>query len=262
IGLALSSGGSKTAAHLGVIAALRAGGVEIDAVAGASGGAVAAITVAFDKDESQQRRYLDDIARATHWRRLDVNFPPRSGVWKGQRLRDMFAQWDVGPNLEDAAIPVWLVGSDVATGATVTMQEGSVADAIRASMSIPGALDPWRVGDRVLIDGAVANPLPTDVLRDAGVGVVIASNVAGQSTEFAVNGKLPGLNQIMSRVLNTMERERLRALLPLADVVIRPRVTASNSFDFSNNETFIEAGATAARARLDDIRTLVDAASQ
>ncbi|MEY2418700.1 MAG: hypothetical protein QOG90_1380, partial [Actinomycetota bacterium] len=124
-----------------------------------------------------------------------------------------------------------------------------------------GAFDPWRVGDKVLIDGAVANPLPTDVLREAGVGIVIASNVAGQATELEVEGRLPGLGQIMTRVLNTMERERIRGLLPLADVVIRPRVKASNTFDFGNNEGVIEAGAKAAAARVDDIRSLLAAAS-
>jgi NTE family protein len=132
---------------------------------------------------------------------------------------------------------------------------------MRASMSIPGVLDPWRFDDKVLIDGGVANPLPTDVLRGAGVGIVVASNVAGQAMELSVDERVPGLGQIMSRVLNTMERERMRALLPLADVVIRPRVTASNSFDFSNNDAVIAAGVEATKARIAAIRSLVAAAS-
>ncbi|HUR77760.1 MAG TPA: cyclic nucleotide-binding and patatin-like phospholipase domain-containing protein [Acidimicrobiales bacterium] len=261
VGVALSSGGSKTVAHIGVMRVLRDAGVEVDAVAGASGGAAAAVGLAFEKDEGWGREGVADIARFTQFRRLDLNLPPRSGLAKGRRLRDMFARWDVGPNLEDADIPLWLVAADVATGATVVMHEGPVADALRASMSVPGALDPWRVGDKVLIDGAVANPLPTDVLRNAGVGIVIASNVAGQATELEVNGRLPGLGQIVSRVLNTMERERIRVLLPLADVVIRPRVSAANTFDFSNSEAVISAGADAADERLADIRSLLAAAS-
>jgi NTE family protein len=261
VGLAFSSGGSKTVAHVGVLLALREAGVEIDAVAGSSGGALAAAGQAFAISEADARRHLVDLERFTHWRRLDVNLPPRSGLAKGRRLRDVISKWAFGANLEDAEVPLWLVGSDVATGGAVVLHEGPTADALRASMSVPGVFDPWRIGNRVLIDGAVANPLPTDVLRDAGVGIVIASNVAGQATEIDIDGRLPGLGQIVSRVLNTSERERIRTLLPLADVVIRPRVNANNTFDFSNNDAIIETGAVATRERLADIRSLIAAAS-
>jgi NTE family protein len=259
VGIVFSSGGSKTVAHMGVILALREAGVEIDAVAGSSGGALAAAGLAFDITETEAHRYLDDLGHYTQLRRLDVNVPPRSGLAKGRRLRDAIAKWKFGANIEDATVPLWLVASDVVTGAAAVLHDGPTADAVRASMSVPGVFDPWRIGESVLIDGAVANPLPTDVLRDVGVGIVIASNVAGQTTVVDGNGRLPGLGQIVSRVLNTMERERIRALLPLADVVIRPQVTASNTFDFSNNATILEAGAQATRERLADIRALVAA---
>ncbi len=261
VGLALSSGGSKAIAHMGVVRVLRAAGVEIDAVAGSSGGAIAAVGVAFDQTEAFGVHCIADLARATKLRRLDINLPPRSGLSKGRRLRDVFAKWDLGENLEGAAIPTWLVGSDVATGGTVVMHRGRVADAIRASLSVPGVFDPWPFGDKLVMDGAVANPLPTDVLRDAGVGIVIASNVAGQVTELAIDGRLPGLSQIVGRVLNTMERERIRSLLPLADVVVRPRVASGGTFDFSNVESVIDEGVTAANERLPDIRSLLAAAS-
>jgi NTE family protein len=261
VGIAFSSGGSKTVAHMGVILALREAGIEIDAIAGSSGGALAAAGLAFDISETEGHRYLDDLDRYTHLRRLDLNVPPRSGLSKGRRLRDAIAKWNFGANLEDARIPLWLVASDVVTGDAVVLHDGPTADAVRASMSVPGVFDPWRIGESVLIDGAVANPLPTDVLREVGVGIVIASNVAGQTTVVDADGRLPGLGQIVSRVLNTMERERIRALLPLADVVIRPQVTASNTFDFSNNAAVLEAGAQAARDRIADIRSLVSAVS-
>ena len=260
VGLVLSSGGSKTVAHLGVIRVLLAAGVEIDAVAGTSGGAFSAAALAFDRGEDFMQQNIADFARATNWRRLDFNFPPRSGLFKGRRLRAMFEKWGHDGNLEDADIPLWLIAADVATGGQVVLHTGPVADSIRASMSIPGALDPWRIGDRVFIDGGVVNPLPTDVLRDAGVGVVIASNVAGQASEIVVGNKLPGFMQIMGRILNTMEREVIRAQLPLADVVIRPRVTASNSFDFSKSDEMIAAGVEAARQRLPDIEAVLHAA--
>ncbi len=261
VGLALSSGGSKAVAHVGVVRVLRTEGIEIDAVAGSSGGAIAAVGVAFEQPVEFGARWIADIGRATKFRRLDFNFPPRSGLSRGRRLREMFTKWGLPETIEEASIPLWLVGSDVATGGAVEIGEGSLADAMRATLSIPGAFDPWRIGTRLLMDGGVANPLPTDVLRAAGVGIVLASNVAGQSTTIEVDGRLPGLAQIVGRVLNTMERERIKSLMPLADVIIRPRVSAASTFDFSNVDAVIEAGVDAANERLPDIRSLLAAAS-
>jgi NTE family protein len=260
VGLALSSGGSKTVAHLGVIRVLRELHIEIDAVAGTSGGAIAAAAVAFDRDEEFMRRCVEEIAHATHWRRLDFNFPPRSALFKGRRLRALFDKWGGGVDLEDSEIPAWLVAADVATGAEVVLHEGSLADAMRASMSVPGAFDPWRIGQHVLIDGAVVNPLPVQLLRDAGVGVILASNVAGQATEMIVGQRLPGFMQIIGRMLNTMERQVVRGQIPLADVVVRPLVNAASTFDFSTSDAMIEAGVAATRDRLPDIAAVLRAA--
>jgi predicted acylesterase/phospholipase RssA/CRP-like cAMP-binding protein len=261
VGLALSSGGSKTVAHLGVIRVLREIGVEIDAVAGTSGGAFGAVAVAFEHEDAYGLQFVEALRRATHWSRLDFNFPPRSGLFKGNRLHRLFDKWGDNASLEDAALPVWLVATDVANGNQVVLHEGPVGEALRSSMSIPGAMNPSRYDSRLLIDGAVVNPLPVDVLRDAGVGLVIASNVAGQATEIAVGAKLPSLLQIIGRMLNAMERQVINTQLPLADVVIRPRLKASGSFDFSNIEAMIAAGDVAARERVDDIKNLLAAAS-
>ena len=128
VGLVLSSGGSKTVAHLGVLRVLHAAGIEFDAVAGSSGGSIAAVGLAFGRGEEYLHRAIADVARLTKYRRLDFNVVPRSGLAKGKRLRDCFSKWDIGPNLEDGSIPVWLIGSDVATGECVVMTRGSAAD--------------------------------------------------------------------------------------------------------------------------------------
>jgi len=260
VGLALSSGGSKTVAHIGVLRVLQDANIEIDAVAGTSGGAIAAAAVAFNRDEEFMRLCVDEIAKATHWRRLDFNFPPRSALFKGNKLRALFEKWGNGVDLEDADIPVWLVAADVATGGQVVMHTGSLADAMRSSMSVPGAFDPWRRGPQLLIDGAVVNPLPVDLLRDAGLGVILASNVAGQATELVIGKRLPGFMSIIGRMLNAMEREVISGLIPIADLVIRPVVAAGGTFDFSGADAMIDAGVTATRERLADIAAVLHAA--
>ncbi|MGH8972946.1 MAG: patatin-like phospholipase family protein [Acidimicrobiia bacterium] len=263
MGLALSSGGSKCVAHIGVLRVLREAGIEIDAVAGTSGGAIVAAGLAFDIPEHQMLEWMREMARNTKFRRFDVNLLPRSALFKGVKLRDLFNVWLGGRSFPDAVIPFWAVASDVESGEEVVIAEGKAADGLRASMSIPGAFNPWPYGGRRLIDGAVVNPMPASVLRDAGLRYVIGSTVAGQEIFGkgpGAPGRTPHLLQIMSRMLSSMEREMIKAQIPLVDVVIRPQVYAASSFDFSQADAFVAEGERAARAQLADIEALVETA--
>jgi NTE family protein len=253
VGLALSSGGSKALAHIGVMQVLRERRIVIDAVTGSSGGALAAVAVAFDMPQSLVESRIHDFARQTRLHRFDFHVMPRSGFFKGVRIRRLFESWFPGVELTDARLPVWLLATNVHTGAEVVLDRGAVSDALRASMSIPAAFDPWMVDQVPLIDGAVVNPLPASVLRDAGVGTVIASNVAGQELTLPTRGRSPHLVQTMARMITSMERELIKTQTPLVDVMIRPLVRAHNSFDFSNIDAFIAEGARAARASLDGL---------
>ena len=174
------------------------------------------------------------------------------------RIRNQFHTWSEGATFADTRIPCWMVATDVALGAEVVINRGSLSDAIRASMSIPGAMNPWPIGDRRCIDGAVVNPMPASVLRDAGLRLVIGSNVAGQELPTE---ERPHLLQIMSRMVNSMEREMIKAQLPLVDVVIRPRVGPAASFDFSRIDDFVLEGERAAREALPEIKAALAAAT-
>ncbi len=259
VGLALSSGGSKCVAHLGVLRVLRAAGVEIDAVAGTSGGALAAAGLAFDLPEDQMMAWLEELGRNTTLRRFDLNLVPRSALFKGTRLRTLFDTWFAGRTFADTSIPMWMVATDVDTGEEVVITHGPVADGMRASMSIPGALDPWPHDGRLLIDGAVVNPMPASVLRDAGLHFIIGSSVAGQESprKRAADGRAPHMIQIISRIMGAMEREMIKAQIPLVDVMIRPQVFASSSFDFSRSAAFADEGERAALEKLAEIQALL-----
>ncbi len=259
VGLALSSGGSKCVAHIGVLRVLREAGVEIDAVAGTSGGALAAAGLAFDIPESQMMSWVRELDRNTTFRSFDLNLVPRSALFKGARLRTLFDTWLGGRSFDDATIPMWMVATDLDSGEEVVIADGPVADGMRASMSIPGALNPWPHGERMLIDGAVVNPMPASVLRDAGIAYVIGSSVAGQESPRApaVAGRTPHLLQIISRIMSAMEREMIKAQIPLVDVMIRPQVSASSSLDFSRADAFPDEGERAAREKLAEVEALL-----
>ena len=249
VGLALSSGGSKTVAHLGVVHRLQQTGVPVDAIAGTSGGAMIAAAVAAGIPHERRRRHLEEIAGLLGVRRWDVNVPPRTGVMKGQRLRDALDRMLEGRTFADLQVPLFLVATDLGTGDEAVLDEGSLADAVRASLSIPGAFDPWRVGGRLMIDGAVVNPMPASVLRAQGLPVVIGSMVAGkrEDPDAPPLAAPPPIMQTMLRMVNLMERELLQTQVPLVDVLIRPEVAASYSFDFTNIDSFITEGDRATR---------------
>ena len=255
VGLALSSGGSKTVAHLGVLDALRAASVPIDMVAGTSGGAVVAVCLALGQGRERMVRQLRELSELLGVRRWDVNVPPRTGLIKGRRLRDVMDEWFEGKTFADLVLPTVVVATDLASGDEVLIDSGSLADGVRASLSIPGVFDPWVIGGRALIDGAVVNPLAVSVLRDRGAPLVIASNVAGKA-ELDDGDAAAATNvlQTMMRMISLMERELLKTQTPLADVVIRPRVSANYSFDFSRIDEFIDEGKRAATEALTSVR--------
>jgi NTE family protein len=248
-GLALSSGGSKAVAHIGVIRVLREMGVTIDAVAGSSGGAVVGAALACGLDETEMLEQLRILAHGFQLRRFDFNLIPRTALSKGVRLRQLFDTFFGGRSFGGTQIPLWVVASDVRTGEEVVIDGGPVADGVRASMSMPVFFNPWPYRGRLLIDGAVVNPLPASVLRDAGIRRVIGSNVAGQEivVDAGSGRRIPNVLQIVVRMMNSMEREMLKTQVPLVDVMIRPRVNTGYSFDFSRMHEFIAEGDRAAR---------------
>ena len=253
LGLALSSGGSKAVAHLGVLRVLREAGIVIDAVAGTSGGAMVACGLAVGVSEDEMLEHVRELAAVLRLRRFDFNLLPRSALFKGVKLRNQLDGWLEGRTFADTRIPCWVVATDVALGVEVVIDRGSLADGVRASLSIPGAMNPWPYGDRRCIDGAVVNPMPASVLREAGLRLVVGSNVAGQELSAEAPAD-PHLLQIMSRMVNSMEREMIKAQLPLVDVLIRPRVGPASSFDFSRIAEFIREGERAARDVLPQIK--------
>jgi NTE family protein len=254
VGLALSSGGSKTVAHVGVVEVLREAGVRIDAVAGTSGGAVVGSAVAFGASAAELRRRVRELPDAFRYRKLGPRVPPRDGLFSGGGLRDLFERWWPRQDIADASVPLFIVAADAADGAEVVLQRGPVADAVRASMGIPGVFSPVRWDERWLTDGGIVTPLPARVLRDAGVGVVLASNVGGQDPKACEGDGPPGIVETLGRIVSTLERQVLIGQVSQADVVVRPVLRAANSLDFGDVDGALAEGRRAAEAALPAIR--------
>lgn len=262
VGLALSSGGSRTIAHIGVMRVLRQADIPIDMIAGSSGGALFGALIAAGWPDGKLVEFARKLGDFNNFRNWDINLPPRAGLLKGRRARDLIDGWMEGRHFSDLEIPLLVVATDLSTGEEVVFDSGPVADAVRASISIPGVANPWHYNGRFLVDGAVVNPMPASVLHKRGARVIIGSSVVRTADDPSQPRfeKMPHFLQIISRIISSMETEQIKAEFPLVDVLIHPSVFVDHALDFSQADTLVALGEEAARQQLAECERILTAA--
>lgn len=277
IGLVLSGGGAKGLAHVGVLRVLEEIQVPVDMVVGTSAGAaVGALYAQGMSVEEIENRLLEmdwvssfqDTPGRTYEpvRRKEESwrFPIRPGLGvglDGLRVgRGLISGQNLGFILNeltrDAAlvrdfdqlpIPFRAVATDLETGDQVVLAEGSLAEAIRASMSIPGVYAPVNRNGRLLVDGGVANNLPVSVARDMGAEVVIVVDISEKpGEEQSLDQAFSVVRQLTTLMTRRSVEEQLASLKP-DDVLIKPVLNDLSSADFYEVPLLMELGATAAR---------------
>ncbi len=172
VAIALGSGSARGLSHLGVIRALREAGVHIDLVAGTSMGALVGAVFAAGHVEELEQAY-----RQFDWRRIaglfDVVFP-KSGLLDGRKVAEFVRGFIDTPDIASLNTPFRAVATNLETATEVVIDHGSVVDAVRASISVPGVFTPVRRDGALLVDGGLINPVPVSVARAMGADIVIA----------------------------------------------------------------------------------------
>jgi len=257
VGLVLSGGGAKGFAHIGILKMIDSLQIPIDYIAGTSMGGIAGGLYAIGNSGLD----IEKIARSSNWDYLFSDRPPRemtpllekkydafyqisfglkgitpvapSGLIYGQNISLLFSQLTLTAesinNFDNFAIPFRCVSADLLTGNEVILKSGSLAKALRATMSIPTVFAPVEYGDSLLIDGGMINNLPVDVVKAMGADLVIAVNV---SEYHRSRNQLKNLVQVLDQTFNVPVFERLERNVRLADLVIRPDVGAYSVADF------------------------------
>ncbi len=175
IGLALSSGMARGWAHIGVIRALRRLGFEFDVIAGTSVGALAGGCYMAGKLDQ-----LEEWALSLNKRKIVSYLDMRlrsGGLISGNRLMDELRKYIGHQKIEDFKIPYAAMTTDLVTGHEIWLQRGDLAEAMRASFSLPGIFPPLKIEGRWLADGALVCPLPVAACRALGADMVIAVNL-------------------------------------------------------------------------------------
>lgn len=178
LGLVLGSGAARGLAHIGVIKALEEKNVSIDMIAGTSIGALVGACYAKNGDIKD----FEEVVLKTDWKQLlrlaDLNLAVMlKGFVQGQKVKELLKTIIGDIEFKDLKIPLAVVATDVNTGEEVIIKEGSVVEAVRASISIPVVFMPVKFKDKFLIDGGIVNPVPVNVIKKMGATSVIACNV-------------------------------------------------------------------------------------
>lgn len=257
VGVALSSGGSRGLAHVGVLKVLQRENIPIDMIAGTSAGALFGALFALGFSIERMEQFAGSLRQYNRFTNWDINIPPRSGLIKGRIARDRIIAKEVDyKNFEDTRIPLCIVAADILTGEEVVFESGPLADAIRASLSVPVLADPWAYQGRYFVDGGAVNPLPASVLRDRGADIVIASNVVRPLNESydGPTDRMPNILQSVFNIFSAMEAEMIKKQIPLIDVLVQHQVSAQYTLDFTQAEDLVRRGEETAEAMLPEIK--------
>ena len=282
IGLALSGGGARGAAHVGVLRVIESMGIPVDFVAGTSMGAVVgglyAMGMSPDEIEStieeidwtaifndqppredrRMRRKLDDrtflmdARPGVNEREREINLVP--ALIQGQRLDLALRRYTLPArsirDFDALRIPFRAVATDAVTGEAVILGKGDLATAIRASMAVPAAFAPVEIDDRLLIDGGLAMNLPVSVVRAMGADIIIAVDVGGPRRDREeINDVLQMLDQVMGLVTWRNTQEEIAKLGPRDVLITPPLMREVTAADFNKMIEAIAIGARGAESQ-------------
>jgi len=217
LGIALGSGASRGWAHIGVLNALAEAGINVDYISGTSIGSVVGAVYSIG-DMKEFKKFVLSIDWKSVVSLIDVTFPG-SGIIPGKRLFRMLSEYYKDIMIEDLPIPYCAVAADVRTGEEIRFTSGRVIDAVRASVSIPGIFTPFKYQGRVLVDGGIVNPVPSNILREMGADVIIAVDLNNCTIEENSGEKVKkgGGDPAEKKLTKNSEEEREKRIFEMLE---------------------------------------------
>ena len=285
VAVVLSGGGAKGMAHIGVLKVLEQAGIPVDIVTGTSMGSIIGGLYAIGYNASA----LDSVARAQDWSYVITDkedlrnqslsdrkkqstyvyttgftFGKRDhtagGFIKGKNLAELFQQLCYGYTdslnfSKDLPKAFACVATDIMTNTEVVFHQGRLPQAMRASMAIPAAFSPVRMGDKVLVDGGMRNNYPVDVARDMGADIVIGVTLSGkEKTASDIKGTMSVLSQIID--INCVNKYEDNIAITDLHFNVDPREFGTVSFSPQAIDSLIRYGEEEAMSHWDEIIAL------
>lgn len=286
--LALSGGGTRGFAHVGVLKVLEEENIPIAGIVGTSMGSIIGGIAACGYsagelegiimdlnlktllyDRSQPFFYpigREDYTNLAVFRRIYLNdkrqvVGPLGGLTGDKLLNKLNEITSPCRNIKDfdkLPIPFAAVATDLYEGQPVVIRKGSIAEAMRASMSIPGLFQPWEMQGHLLVDGGLVANVPVKIAKEVFPGYpVIAVNISSSGKK---PGQIRSIVDVLDQSINIMTTRDLKANLDAADLVIRPEVGSLPMLSTSGFSSIIAAGEKQAERQLKDIKALAEKA--
>ncbi|NLP18392.1 MAG: patatin family protein [Firmicutes bacterium] len=250
IGLALGAGALRGLCHLGLLQVFREENIPVSFVAGTSIGAVMGAFFAAGKD----LQLLIDVAKHLRLRHLVDPIIPREGIIHGKKITELLHLFLQDITFAELQIPLAVVATDLQCGTEVVLQKGSVVDAVRASISIPGIFTPVIKDGQILVDGCLVNRVPIDTVRKMGAEKVIAVSILLPPLAQQL---LKNVADIILQSFDVMQLQLTACKTQRAEIVIEPNVAKFSPARLDSVEECIQEGAEAARRALPQIRALL-----
>lgn len=292
VGLALSGGAAFGLAHVGVIKVLERENIPIDVVVGSSMGALIAAFWAAGLNASELEKVLIEFnsPRKVFHLLLDFCFPKLSFA-KGKRIKKFLHKVIDKKTFQDANIPIKIVACNISKRSKFIFESGSLADAVMASIAIPGLFAPVKVNGDLLVDGGIIEPVPIATLVKMGIKKIIAvdtlprpehilqnydfnqkqsellmkqakakgffAKIAYRLKARMKNAFFPNIFDVIVNSIQTLESAVSESNCQMADVVVRPFALGADWFEFYKIEALIEKGEEETKKALPDIKNLL-----
>lgn len=290
VGLALGGGSALGLAHIGVLKVLEEENIPIDIVAGSSMGAfIGALWVSGIPARELEKIALEFQNKFRLFKLFDFTFP-RLGLIKGKRIVKFLKKYLGDKTFEDLKIPFKITACDLESRQEIVFEEGSLVEAVRASISIPGVFVPFRKKDKFIMDGGIMEPVPVKLLMRAGVDKIIAVNTL--PTQLDIERGYQDYqerlkkeeervkNNIFRKISLKIKRKIRRLFFPnifdaivigmqameyilaetscqQADICLHPQVWGVSWFEFFKAKELIKKGEEEARKNIEKIKRLV-----
>ncbi len=276
IGLVLGGGGALGLAHIGVLKELEELQIPIDYIAGTSMGSVVAGMYASGMSPSEIERqfinmdwwevlkdkssyqFINYRKKRDDTRFMGMEFGLKNwkilfspGVAHGQKLNNVLETFTINStsitDFDLLNIPYRAVVTDLRSGKSVALKSGNLAQAMRASMAVPGAFTPVRMNGSVFVDGGILNNIPVEVVKEMGADIIIAVDVGSTAARKSAESDFHSLADVLGRTYTLMQRPNQEKQLALADLIIAPDLPNFSASQFYRTKEIIPKGQKAAK---------------